>query len=273
MTPHENEQRMIEYLLGDLPPDQAVLLEERYFQDEEFFELLQALENELICDFVNGEMAPDLRDRFGARYRRSPDLAKKIQLVEVIRTEAAKQRALRGRRGVAVPSTDTTSEARRPKFSIREFLHLRVSLLRYATAAAVVALGFGVLMWNQNARLKGDLASLRQENEELAKSVSGRSPAQQPKEPQLIASFILTPGVVRSNGGTSEPLVVPEGIGEVQFKLPLPSGVRYSDYRIQLRKLPTGEVASQDLAPAAIVDSGRAAMLTVPSASLGAGRY
>jgi hypothetical protein len=130
-------------------------------------------------------------------------------------------------------------------------------------------------MWDQNARLKGDLATLRHESQELAQEKSAPSPSssQQDKEPQLIASFILAPGVVRGNAGPSEPLVVPEGIGEVQFKLPVPSAVMYSEYRIQLRKLPTGEIASQDLPPGAIVDSGRAVVLTVPSASLRAGRY
>jgi anti-sigma factor RsiW len=272
MSAHESEERMVQYLLGELPQDQAELLEERYFQDGEYFEQLQALENELIRDFVNGEMAPGLRDSFEKRYRSSRDLAKKIELVQAIRSEAAELRARRPRRGLTSPATDTG----RSRSSIWGLFHFRISSFQYATAAALVAaLGFGILMWNLNARLKGDLATLRHDNEQLVqqKSVLDRSLAQQVKEPQLIASFILAPGVVRGNGGTSEPLVVPEGIGEVQFKLPLPSGVTYSAYRIQLRKLSIGEIASQDLTPTAIVDSGRAVIITIPSASLSAGRY
>src|ERR1700758_3504068 len=97
MTPNESDQRMIEYLLGELPRDQALLLEERYFHDGEYFESLQALEHELIRDFVNDEMAPDLRERFERRYRSSRDLAEKIAFVEAIRSEAGKLREGRQR--------------------------------------------------------------------------------------------------------------------------------------------------------------------------------
>src|ERR1022692_4517166 len=91
MSAHESEERMVQYLLGEIPQDQAELLEERYFQDGEYFEQLQALENEFIRDFVNGEMAPGLRDSFEKRHRSSRDLAKKIELVQAIRSEAAER--------------------------------------------------------------------------------------------------------------------------------------------------------------------------------------
>ena len=80
----EAENRTTRYLLGELSPAEMLQLENDYFRDEELFESVQALEDQLLRDFVRDEMDNDLRRRFEARYRGSPELAKKIEFAQAV---------------------------------------------------------------------------------------------------------------------------------------------------------------------------------------------
>ncbi len=269
ITP-EVEARVRRYLLGDLPPDEALALESNYFEDDELFDSVQIMEDELVRDFLKGEMAPDLRQRFELRYSSSPELIKKIEFARAVLLASENLRSEKQPGRVLPAAAD-----KRPSSTLWDFFRFRVSLFQYATVIAGLAIGwFGLFMWTENSRLKLDLARVQNQNKSLAdeKSLLSRALSERPKEPLLVASFILSPGVSRSDGA-SEPLVVPAGIGQVDFKVPLPSGVKYQGYRAVLQRLPSGQVSSQDLPPSAIVDSGRALIVGIPSVSLKAGRY
>lgn len=269
ITP-EVEARVRRYLLGDLPPDEALALESNYFEDDELFDSVQIVEDELVRDFLKGEMAPDLRQRFELRYSSSPELIKKIEFARAVLLASESLRS-EEQQGRVFPAPAN----RGPRSTLWDFFRFRVSLFQYATVIAGLMIGwFGFFMWTENSRLKSDLARVQNQNRSLAdeKSALSRALSDRPKEPLLVASFVLRPGVSRSDV-TSETLVVPTGIGQVSFKVPLPRGIKYQGYRAVLQRLPAGEVSSQDLPPSAIVDSGRALMVGIPSVSLMTGRY
>jgi anti-sigma factor RsiW len=268
ITP-EIEEQMVRYLLGELPPQDALAVENNYFENEEYFELIQALENELIRDYVRGEMAPDLRGRFEARYRSSKELAKKIEIAQAILAESAKIRGEERSGDLVVASGP------RAKRILADYFLIGLLGFRWAAAVGVIAaIGLSVLLWKQNSQLRLNLAQVQRENRSLVeeKSAPDRAVSEKPKEPVLVASFILTPGLSRDKGN-AERLIVPAAIGRVDFKLPLPSGISYPALRAVLERVPDGQVSSQDLPLNALVDSGRALVVGVPSASLRAGRY
>jgi hypothetical protein len=264
----EVEDRMTRYLLGELSPEEMLQVETEYFRDEDYFESIQALEDQLVRDFIRGEMSPDLYRRFEARYRSSPELNEKIEFAQAV-FSGCSSLIVEERRGVAAtPSRD-------PLTYLRDFFRFTAPVFQYASAAvALLGIGLGYYEWTQTTRLKSELAQFREQNNSLAqqKSALDRAFADLPKIPPLVASFVLMPGVSRDQSKATV-LSVPDGLGNVQFKLPLPSGMKYHGFRIVLQRVPTTLVSTQDLPPDALVDSGKALKLSIPSVSLKAGRY
>jgi len=264
ITP-DAEDRIIRYLLGDLPAAESLEIEKAYFSDDEYFESIQGLEAELLRNFVTDRMPPDLRRRFSKHYQSSPDLLKKL---EFARASAAASINLRAAES---PSGNRVGIVR----SIVSVFGFRFPAFQFAMASvAVVAAVVVMFFWRQNTRLKVEVAQLERTNHSLAEQ---RSPVDQtrpakPTEVPILASFVLMPGISRDQGQVKS-IVVPKGQGVIEFKLPLPSGVAYLAYRAILEKQPNDQISSRDLPVDAVVDSGHALIDHIPSAGLTPGRY
>jgi anti-sigma factor RsiW len=264
----EVENQMTRYLLGELSPEEMLQVETEYFRDEDFFESIQALEDQLVRDFVRGEMAPDLYRRFQARYRSSPELAKKIEFAQAIFSGCCSLLDEERQRDVAAHQRTLLS-------TLRELFKFDVPAFQYA-AAAVALLGMSLCYyeWTRATRLKSELAQFQEQNNSLAqqKSALDRALANVPKAPPLVATFVLMPGVSRDQSKATV-LSVPDGLGSVEFKLPLPPGIRYPGFRAVLQRVPYTQVSIQDLPPSALVDDGKALVVGIPSVSMKAGQY
>jgi len=263
------EERIVRYLLGELSPQDERDVEMNYLENDDYFEWVEVIEEELVRDYVRGEMLPDLRSRFEARCRSSAELAKKVDMAREIVGELIK---LEARQHGAAP---VVMKGPNKAWSFSDLLGIPVPVLQWAAVGGALAIvGLSLTLWKQNAQLHLNLGEVQRENRSLVaeKSDLDRALSERPKEPVLVASFILTPGLSRS-AGNAQRFIVPAAIGRVDFKLPLPDGVGYPTLRAVLERVPDGQVSSQDLPPNALVDSGRAVVIGVPSASLRAGRY
>jgi anti-sigma factor RsiW len=70
----EGEERaMIQYWLGELSPEAEQHLEERYFADDDLFEQLLAVREELFDAYARGELSEAERARFEQRLLHSPE--------------------------------------------------------------------------------------------------------------------------------------------------------------------------------------------------------
>lgn len=74
------------YLLGSLPDDEATAVEELYFTNRAVFKQIGGVEMELICDYLDGNLAPGERIQFENRYLRTPRLRKLVEDVRARRT-------------------------------------------------------------------------------------------------------------------------------------------------------------------------------------------
>jgi anti-sigma factor RsiW len=83
---HISNESMKAYLLGQLPEDQAAVLEEKYFTNREFFLQVQSAETALISDYLDGNLPSAEKQRFESRYLQVPLLQSKVE-------EARRQRA------------------------------------------------------------------------------------------------------------------------------------------------------------------------------------
>ncbi|HEY6230232.1 MAG TPA: hypothetical protein VIW64_03115, partial [Pyrinomonadaceae bacterium] len=59
-----NEKLIARYLLGDLPEEQQVAIEDRAFADNDYLALVTSVENDLIDEYVRQELSPTERQQF-----------------------------------------------------------------------------------------------------------------------------------------------------------------------------------------------------------------
>lgn len=90
---HIFNESMKAYLLGQLPEDQAAVLEEEYFTNREFFLQVQSAETALISDYLDGGLSSAEKQRFESRYLQVPVLQRRLE--EVRRLRAVRPAAAR----------------------------------------------------------------------------------------------------------------------------------------------------------------------------------
>jgi len=69
----QSEELFSMYLLGELPEDDLLRLEELLFADDAYYEQLLIVEDELRYDYAQGLLDPERRERFEKRLAASPD--------------------------------------------------------------------------------------------------------------------------------------------------------------------------------------------------------
>src|SRR5882724_10610558 len=154
-----DENVMLKYLLGELPPGERSECEARYFADDGFFEDIQALEWELLRDLARGDLSGARRRRFRKVVDASPDLRQKLASVQ--------------------HSVAPEKEARGPEAKFLWF-----SLPLWKSALTTAALAIAALTGWQDIRLRSELQDARVKSEALAaKAVESEG-----------SRFVLLPG-------------------------------------------------------------------------------
>src|SRR5678815_1995557 len=82
----DNEKLIARYLLGELPEDQQVEIEDRAFSDKDYLASITAVENDLIDEYVRGELSAADRQRFETRFLASTERRKRVEFATALRT-------------------------------------------------------------------------------------------------------------------------------------------------------------------------------------------
>ncbi|MGH7596460.1 MAG: hypothetical protein ACREOI_08910 [bacterium] len=283
---------MIEYLLGDLSEDERIQLQERFLTDNECFEQLQAVEEDLIDDYVHHKLSKADRRRFERYYLVTPARQEKVDF------------AVDLKKTLTVPWWQAWRPFLRDKWRAPlKFFPIPSPAVRWAFAVGVVFLFLGA-SWLviETTRLRGELEQFKTEqlalvqreqelqaqvnrtrdrSEQLAEQLEREKEQraqleQQLKNPSLaqptVVSFVLTASLLRSAEKTKQ-LVIPRGASFVQLQLDLESKVDYKSYRAVLETDDGKELWSQDLPAARTTQTGRAVVLRLPALVLEAGDY
>jgi hypothetical protein len=88
MEQNPTDDELRSYLLGELQERQAAELEERILNDDELFDLVEALEAELLAAASRGELAPAERERVLRRLASSPEGRERLALARSLNTLA-----------------------------------------------------------------------------------------------------------------------------------------------------------------------------------------
>ena len=83
---------MIRYLLGDVSEDEQLRLEEQFFTDEDSYQQLTALEDELRYDYAQGNLTPRERQLFEKRFLTTPADRKKVDLAKAVLQKSSSSR-------------------------------------------------------------------------------------------------------------------------------------------------------------------------------------
>jgi hypothetical protein len=79
-----NEKPLIDYLLGNLPEEQMLQIEIMFLRDDQSYERLLALENELFYGYAQNKLAPGEREQFEKRFLSSERNRKKAMTASAL---------------------------------------------------------------------------------------------------------------------------------------------------------------------------------------------
>jgi hypothetical protein len=230
----DNREHLVAYLLGELSADQEGLLEQEYLADDDAYQQLLVVEDELAYDYLNGRLSPQRRQLYestiGATERGRRNLEFARALVGILR---------QSQRSAARPA-------------------------RYWTIGIAAVLMLGALP----AWLAIHVAGLKQEIERLQADAvrMGREIAAANGARPVEAAFLLTPGM--SRGGDGPPrLHLAANADTIRFEMVPPPGAASGDFIVAINSA-GAEVWSRS---AAI--SGRTLVVTAPAKLFGAGDY
>lgn len=252
-----DEKRLISYLLGELSEDEQEQIEVGYFADQEQFQQLIVVEDELIDAYVREQLSPAEKQQFESYFLRSTERRERVEFARAWLRFIEKKSL-----NTIKPAVITTSRA-----------PARNGWL-VAAAVLIVMLAGGIWLSGEMARLRGQLqeseqarGKLEQQQTTLAQQVTeqqtrndqltqelqnARNGQQNPdRNPEIgkptpvpsIASFILKPIVVRGSGTTNR-LALPANTEWVRLQVTLGEGV-YPDYRATITNVPGVELWRQ----------------------------
>jgi hypothetical protein len=290
----ENEDKIIRYLLGELPEQEQLRLEERYFGDAEFFDQFLVMEDQLIDDYLRGQLSRRDKERFEKHFLSSPRGRERVKLARVLIRAVSEPMVVAT---PARPAPDTgTAPSRAHLLPFWRVLSLPTKLM--AATAALLILIVGAWVAVENVRLRNQLRQLQakqtaqQEREQelrqqLADALRDQPPQQIPPEqsgPDLqaqvpgqpsapsVLSFALTPGLQRDGGGMNR-LVIPRGTRSLQIKLNFETDGQYRIYNVVLKMADGAELRRLSNLRAASTRSGKLIVLNLSPAMLAKGEY
>ena len=299
-----SEDLIVRYLLGDLPEEELTAIEDRAFRDRQYLQNIVAVENDLIDEYVRGELTDSERRQFERRFLASAERRRKVEFARSLASVTTELAVIeKDARPARTPATVTWSSA------LGAFLRglnpaAKVSL---AAAALLIVIGSSWLIVDsmrlraelqreqqsherEQRALEEQIAGERARSEEMAASLererqqSERSQelarelereieesATKPSQPP-VASLTLWPGITRS-GGARVRLALTETTRRVRLQIGIEPEDQYSRFRVELRAQGGQQVWAEDNLRARPIRGGRAVVLNLPARILKAGEY
>jgi anti-sigma factor RsiW len=130
----DEEMSIRAYLLGELPPDGQMRIEERLLVDHDYMEMLLIIEDELTDSYLRGTLSDRERTEFENYFLTTPARRRKLRMAKALRRYVENQQAL--------PSPAKEPGPWRRFFGQRSFTPAWASAI-----AAVLLLGVALGIW------------------------------------------------------------------------------------------------------------------------------
>jgi hypothetical protein len=296
-----NEKLIAQYLLGELPEEQQVEIEDRAFADKEYLASITAVENDLIDEYVRNELSESERRRFESRFLVSAERRKRVAFAKALAGFTSSAPVVEtAPRPVVARTTISWRE------SLEAFVRGLIPAPRFAWGVAmVVLLGGSVSLVTETLRLRSQLYQLRTENqsrqdemqrqfeserrrsEELVARLNQEQQqreqtdeslrqlsetAETPAPKPIIAALTLLPGISRGAGDKPR-LVLPENARLVRLNIGIEPEEPFKTYAVELRTVSGRSVWNRENLTARDRRGARAIGLTLPATAVKPGEY
>jgi len=293
----DNENLISRYLLGELPEEQQIEIEDRAFSDKDYLATITTVENDMIDEYVRGELSAPDRQRFESRFLASAERRNRVEFAKALRTV------------VSAPEKHVIQTA--SGWSWRESLYVFFNGLNPAArlafvAAAILVLAGAALLFVETLRLRRQVTQLqaekqagqnlqqsleaeRKRNEELnarldqekqqreqtdesLRQLTETPEAKNPAPAPVIASLTLLPGLSRG-GGQKPTLDLSNDAHLVRLQIGIDPEEQYKSFAVELRTLAGRQVWNRENLAARTRRGSRAVGLTLPTTVLKSGEY
>lgn len=274
------------YLLGELPTDEQRRLEEQCFSDAQSFERLNAIEDDLIDDYICSDLSHEQRTRFESHFLVSPERRARLATARALIATIAAQPKPAVAHAPASPWWE----------SLRSLLTLQSPAVRFAMVTASLALlvfyGTNETLKNRTLRqqlslLKGEQESLRQaqvqdkvqvqaQREQLQSEFEAFRQQSAHREQQLISQLEPAPHVLQSTSRTRSRMPDGQRLQEmevtrdsywVKLQLEFDKETAFKSYRAALQpSTGGGEIWSQSRLQAQLTGNANAVVVMLPAA-------
>ncbi len=296
---HFNQEMIVRYLLGELPEKQQVEIEDQAFQDQRYLQNILAVENDLIDEYVRGEIPLNKRQKFESHFLASAERRRKVEFARALSTVASESEVFE-----SVPPVSSDA----PRFllnPLRAFIQSLNPAAAFSVAAAALILVFGA-SWlirdglrqrsqlsqlraeqqaqkAQQRQLQEQIANERSHNEELAAEVEQlrkrEAPLSLPREDQssvkpapTTVALMLLPGL--SRGSNQRPkLVIRQAAQTARLQVVVDPQDDYPRFLAELRTQRGQRVWGQENLSARATRIGHTIVLNVPAKVFGSGQY
>lgn len=306
----EKEDQIRRYLLGELSEEEREQLEKRLLSDDDFYQQVLAVENELIYDFVCDDLTGQEEMSFRRHVLPVPEHREDIKFARALRKYIRENRP-------SVTETTPVAEARASWLEPFAMFFRRPVLGLSLATALLLAVALSVWTALQNRKLRNqitlleaqktptpapaqdlpeqltaaqrrnmELADELRREQELRASVERDLEAakQQPQRdststtpPRMtiatVVSFLLTPGASRDAGGEVKKISIPRGARAIRLQLDLAAN-NYRSYRVALKTVEgQKELLTKGMLRARPGARGASVWLSVPTQLLTRGDY
>jgi hypothetical protein len=299
-TDIKNEKLISRYLLGELTEEQQVEIEDRAFSDQEYLASITAVENDLIDEYVRGELSPAERQRFERRFLASAERRKRVEFARALGTVVSEAPG---------PEKKVVQDVRR--WSWRESFYAFLNGLNPAArlafvAASVLVIAGAAWLFAETLRLRRQVTQLQAENQsgqniqqaleqerkrnaelnarldqekqqreqtdeslrQLTETAEATNQAPRP----VIASLTLLPGLSRG-GGQKPNLDLSSDARLVRLQIGIDPEEQFKSFAVELRTLAGRQVWNRENLAARTRHGSRAVGLTLPATVLKSGEY
>ncbi|MBX7221582.1 MAG: hypothetical protein K1Y36_16650 [Blastocatellia bacterium] len=232
----ENHRHMmVRYLLGQTSEVEREAVEARFFEDDDFFGELKAVEDELIDAFLANQLPAEQREQFEREYLRLPERRQKVELHRALHRRSSEDRSAKTDL-ISPPDPAPTPVGPASVVSLEHHRDTRrlvtpVRRMAWAAAVAAILLGggwvFSVIQSfrNEIESLKSGRAELEQKNrasqtqlaqeQKRSEALAQEAAAEHDRANRLEAQ--LTQGQNGLSPSIGKPAVVPEVLSCLLF--------------------------------------------------------
>lgn len=175
----EEELLLKKSLLGELSREEQADIEERLFSDAEFFRQFRAAEDELIDEYVYGDLSADERERFEREFLITPERRQSLKVARVLRKYVLNETSA----ATAAPDDEDEAAPLPAKKSLLDFLRTGGRTMRLSLAAAAIliaAVGVGVITRTALRSVPPPSSRAKQEDRQPTPPERARADAGQP---------------------------------------------------------------------------------------------